>query len=167
MLEIWKDIPEYEALYEVSDLGRIKNADGIIIIDIKEYSRKANYVTCILKKDGYKKTHSVHKLVLLAFVPNPENKPQGNHINHVKNDNRLVNLEWVTNGENIRAAVIFYKANPTLKPSYIRHQECIANFGKKAEIIKRKYYSDYTYKYESKDLYINPQIPARCRCEDW
>ncbi len=97
MDEIWKPIPNYDG-YFVSSEGRFKNADG----EIKRLNGSPNgYRGVSLKPYG---KLSAHRLVAQTFIPNPENKPQVNHINGIKYDNRVENLEWVTAQENIQHA---------------------------------------------------------------
>lgn len=95
--ENWKDVVGYEGIYKISTLGRIKNSKNKII---KQYKNHKGYLITQLSKCKDKKTFIVHRLVAGTFIPNPENKPQVNHINCNKEDNRVVNLEWVTNNEN-------------------------------------------------------------------
>ena len=101
MYEIFIDIPNYEGLYQASNLGRIRNIKGRIM---KQNEDKDGYMIITLHKDGKAKTHRVHRLVLEAFKANTEGKPEVNHRNEVKSDNRLNNLEWVTSKQNANHA---------------------------------------------------------------
>jgi len=120
--EIWKPIKEYQGYYEVSNLGRVRsitrkierttpnNPNKKALYTYKGkltpfWITKKGYCRCTLNINGIKKNHLVHQLVARAFIDNPENKKQINHINCVKTDNTVKNLEWVTNYENYLHAV--------------------------------------------------------------
>ena len=120
--ETWKDIAGYEGFYQVSNSGRVKSLDrymdrldgkrGYRISKIlkPQYNWKG-YKSVTLKKNGTYKPMFAHRLVALHFIPNTENKPQVNHINGIKDDNRVENLEWCTAKENIQ----HYWKNPKTK----------------------------------------------------
>jgi hypothetical protein len=95
--EIWKDVEGYDGRYFVSNLGNVKNARGKLM---GQYINKNGYFTLHLSKSGVKKFFAVHRLVIITFVPNAHNKEDCNHINGIKTDNRLSNLEWATKSEN-------------------------------------------------------------------
>lgn len=100
--EIWKDIPGYEGFYKVSNWGRIiglyKRCYGKILSPAKN-SKGYKYVC--LYKDGYSKCMKVYRLVALAFVPNPLNLPEIDHIDGSRDNDRAENLRWVTHKENV------------------------------------------------------------------
>lgn len=108
MTEIWKDIKGYKGLYEVSNLGRVRSVDRITRHGRKRKSQirkpelsNVGYQRIWLCKDGKETRFAVHRLVAQTFIPNTENKPVVNHINEIKTDNRVENLEWVTHSENL------------------------------------------------------------------
>lgn len=110
--EIWKDVVGYEGKYKVSNLGNVLSV------------KKDKILTPKNNHDGYKRIQlwekckakfvSIHRLVAEAFIPNPDNKPFVNHINGVKDDNVVENLEWVTQKENI----VHAWENGLSKPQY-------------------------------------------------
>lgn len=110
--EIWKPIVDYEGLYEVSSLGRVRSVDRVVRGNyghpqskkgtiLKGRVDKDGYIDIVLSKNCKTKHFRAHRLVAIAFIPNPSNKEQVNHINECPSDNRVDNLEWVTCKENI------------------------------------------------------------------
>ena len=94
-----KDIPGYEGLYAVTTTGEV--------FSYPKGNKKPRWLKSYITSYGYSglsltaKQKLVHRLVAIAFIPNPDNKPQINHINGIKTDNHVSNLEWVTNSENV------------------------------------------------------------------
>lgn len=107
MSEVWKPVIGYESRYEVSNMGNVRSLNyrstGKTRM-LKPVTEGKGYLMVGLCCNQTMKWGKVHRLVASAFIPNPENKPQVNHINGIKTDNRADNLEWVTNGENLRHA---------------------------------------------------------------
>lgn len=131
MQEIWKDIPNYEGRYQVSNLGNIKslsfknqNFESLL----KPSLNSSGYYKVELYKDKKSKVFYVHRLVATVFIPNPENKSEVNHIDGNKINNIVSNLEWNTISENQKHAIKhklrtsspmlgrFGKLNPSSKP---------------------------------------------------
>lgn len=117
MKEEWKDIPGYEGFYQASTKGRVRSLNRICTVyrGSTKYKRKLKgkirslvnlngYNGVRLSKDGDKKLIQVGRLIALTFIPNPNNKPQINHKNGIKTDDRVENIEWCTQSENTQHA---------------------------------------------------------------
>jgi len=100
--EIWKDIPGYEGKYQVSNLGNIRslNYRGTGKKRLLGQWENFGYKITHLSRDGRTITIGVHRLVALAFIDNPNQKAEINHLDGDKKNNIVDNLEWVTRGEN-------------------------------------------------------------------
>lgn len=99
MSEIWKPIPNYEGLYEASSLGRIRSVYRYNRI-LKPMISNSGYARVDLFKNKNRKQFSVHRLIAMTFISNPEGKKAVNHIDENKLNNCIDNLEWVTHKEN-------------------------------------------------------------------
>lgn len=114
-MEVWKDVIGYEGLYQVSNLGRVKSYpkkwycgngmnnlkfhNGILLKTHVTYNGYAKVALC---KKGKNKHLLIHRLIAEAFIANIDKKPCVNHINGIKTDNRIENLEWATYSENTK-----------------------------------------------------------------
>lgn len=108
--EIWKPIKDYEGLYEVSNMGNVRSVDRYVMFGdrccfLKGKPKKASpdsdgYLITRLSKNGQGKNYLVHRLVAEAFIPNPNDLPFIDHINTIRDDNRVENLRWCSQKEN-------------------------------------------------------------------
>lgn len=99
--EIWKDVVGYEGKYFVSNLGRVKNTKPQLLAT----RERRRYLAVTLHKDDKLCDFSIHRLVAVSFIPNPNNRYVVNHINGINFDNRVDNLEWVSARENTSHAL--------------------------------------------------------------
>lgn len=114
-MEEWRDVKGYEGIYQVSNLGRVKRLPRyvetirgdlrMVRLTILRANCKDGYPTVNLCLNGKGTSYKVHRLVALAFIPNPDNKPHIDHINMIRDDNRVENLDWVTQAENNKRAL--------------------------------------------------------------
>lgn len=121
MIEEWREIKGYEGMYEVSNAGRVRNSRNkrimTLVLDHKGYKNVS------LSKNNKSKSYKVHRLVGFAFIENPNNYPQINHIDCDKTNNIASNLEWCTNSQNMKHARE-NKLIPPLKPTCVPVLKC-------------------------------------------
>lgn len=148
MKEIWKDIPGYEGLYQVSNLGRVKRLEykrenNLIktMSTFKEHILKpakqtSGYMYIVLCKNNKTKGFRVHRLVAEAFISNPYNLPQVNHIDANKSNNNVNNLEWCSRSENMQHAYSHNLINQSTEKKRISQ---LKNIKIARECLRRKY----------------------------
>lgn len=114
-MEIWKDIRNFRDGYQISNLGRVKSLERVITRKngvkqtirervLKTHVSKTGYEFAVIQNGAKSKHFAVHRLVSLAFIPNPKEKRFVNHLDGVKTNNNVQNLEWCTKSENERHA---------------------------------------------------------------
>ena len=157
--EVWRDVKGYEGYYQVSDQGRVKSLERTFINKsgrkrtVKERILKPafdgwGYLIVTLCAGGKRKNLMVHRLVCEAFNDNRDEKPEVNHINEIKTDNRACNLEWCTRRENLnhgtrntRAGKAIAKANSKPLGQWTNEGELVKTWSSLTEIGKQTGFS--------------------------
>lgn len=107
-IEQWKDIPDYDGIYQASDLGRIKSSmphNGTNERILKQTQTRKGYLGCGLYKNKKRTSFQVHRIVAETYLANPFNLPEVNHKKGIKTDNRPCAIEWSSHDDNIIHAV--------------------------------------------------------------
>lgn len=143
--EIWKDIKGYEGVYQVSTTGRVKSLARLIKKEKGTWNLKERILVANVDCLGYhragfsqrkqRKYFGIHRLVAEAFIPNPDNKKEVNHIDGNKSNNHVNNLEWATRSENMKHAVDNGLVTH-LKKSSDNKKKKIYQFNRRGELIK-------------------------------
>ena len=137
MEEIYRDIKDYEGLYQVSNFGNVMSLNyrktGRAEL-LKTYKNKKGYLLICLSKNKKQKTFQIHRLVAEAFIPNLENLPQVNHKDEDKTNNSVDNLEWCTNEYNHKYGTRNERIAKTLTNG--KQSKPVLQFSKTGEFIK-------------------------------
>lgn len=117
--EIWHPINAADGLYEVSTQGRVRRTGKQVTL--KTALNFGGYHSFEARFRGRRKRLSVHRAMAAAFIPNPENKRLVNHLNGIKEDNRIENIEWATHSENLLHAFhVIGRSDKKLTPEAVR-----------------------------------------------
>ena len=155
--EIWRPIPGYEGLYEVSNLGRVRSVDRYVKSKGESYwLRKGKMLSPTKDKNGYLKVNlscngkhniiRVHRLVTEAFLPNPDNLPEVNHKDEDKTNNRVENLEWCNRKYNVNFGTARIRSKDThIKNGYwtgLSKEEYRKKYNQDRKEYRKKWYQE-------------------------
>lgn len=157
MKEVFLDIPGYEGLYQISNLGNIKNIRTGKLL--KPGDGPGGYLLVDLYKNKERKSWRIHRLVAKAFIPNPQNLPQINHKDEVRTNNTVDNLEWCSAQYNMEYSQGISVLQFDKKGNLIKEWGSINKAGRENNIIpqhiwrvcqgKRKSAGGYIWKYKN------------------
>ncbi len=182
MTEIWKPITGYEGLYEISNLGRVKSVarqcdafgprikNGKRLVReriIKPSKNPKGYLVANLHKDGVSRNHTIARLVASAFIPNPYNKPQIDHIDNDKTNNHTDNLRWVTARENLNNPISLERRKQNAKGRWFGGEHKRGSEASRARtVIVVDPQTQETRRYECmtemKQYGFNPVVVSKC-----
>lgn len=157
MMEEWKKIPGYEGLYEVSNMGNVRNVRRNKLLRLSKTNNR--YIRVSLCKNGIKTGLTVHRLVAEAFLPNPDNLPEVNHKDEDKTNNRVENLEWCDHKYNMNYGTRNIRAKETaIKNGYYTglskeeyHKKYYEENKEKIREKQREYMREYNKNYYEKN----------------
>lgn len=155
IMEYWRDIQGFEGFYQVSNLGNVKRLESytkhpsgcrkIVRAKTLKLCNSNGYSLVMITNNNSRTNKMVHRLVATAFIPNPKNKAHVNHINGIKSDNRVENLEWNTPSENEthKVHILGKISNPTNLKNVFKVNEPIIIDGKHVVgVLIQKFYND-------------------------
>lgn len=140
MEEVWKDIPGYEGLYQVSTWGNVRTKDDFKLLKLHDLR---GYKSITLSKDKTQKSFRVHRLVAIAFIPNLNSYPVINHKDENPSNNHVENLEWCTYSYNNNYGTRNARASKKMKENW-RDKGC----GDKPDLRKTRYKSKKVAQYD-------------------
>ena len=149
-----KDIKGYEGLYAITPEGEVYSYKSKKFLVPRANSK--GYLRVRLFRDGQKKWYRVHRLVAEAYLPNPDNLPQVDHINEDKTNNCVNNLQWITNRDNCRKSNNKPILQYDLDGNFIHEWECAADVGTQiskriCDCLKGRLKTAYGYKWKYKE----------------
>lgn len=159
---VMKDIKGYEGIYAVTNEGKVWSYNKKIFLKPREHTK--GYMRVMLFNNGNRKDYYIHRLVAEAFLPNPNNNPEIDHINSNRADNRLCNLRWVTKKENRNTEHHIKALSKSLKEGKTQPG---ANNGKAIAIIQCDENGNFIRKWDyirqaAKELNLNSKYISLC-----